>query len=86
MSEVALLSFSFTLSGRFGCPSYEGGATPSEPGVLHTVHAIRNLWKEYNKSSVANGVCGYCCIFRRKRVWAELLRTRWAPFTFFKNI
>ena len=25
--------------------------------------------------TVANGVCGYCCIFRCKRVWAEMLWT-----------
>ena len=78
MSEAALLSLSFMLYGLLlGCPSYEGGATPSVPGVIHTIHAIRNLRKRYNKGSVANnvnGVCGYCNTFRRKRVWAEMLR------------
>ena len=79
MSEAALLSLSYMLYGLLlGCPSYEGGATPSVPGVLHAIHAISNLRKRNKKDSFANNVnrvCGYCYTFRRKRVWAEMLRT-----------
>ena len=51
MSEAALLSLSYMFSGLLlGCPSYEGGATPSVPGVLHTYRPSETYGKVTTKT------------------------------------